>query len=109
MYGVMNEPGGTATRHRLPGVDICGKTGTAQLISNELAKTRPKGSGPQYVDNAWFVGFAPCEAPEIVAAALYEGGEHGDRAAPIVRDMIRAYFAKKARRAGAPVLTSSAN
>jgi penicillin-binding protein 2 len=47
------------------------------------------------VDNAWFVGVAPRERPEIVVAALYEGGAHGDRAAPIVRDVIKAYFDKK--------------
>ncbi len=48
-------------------------------------------------DNAWFVGFAPCESPEIVVAALFEGGQHGQFAAPIVRDVIKAYFDKKAR------------
>ena len=48
-------------------------------------------------DNAWFVGFAPCHAPEIVVAALFENGVHGQLAAPIVRDVIKAYFDKKAR------------
>ena len=48
-------------------------------------------------DNAWFVGFAPCDHPEIVVAALWESGEHGYLAAPIVRDVIKAYFDKKAR------------
>jgi penicillin-binding protein 2 len=48
-------------------------------------------------DNAWFVGFAPRESPEIVVVALFEGGEHGNLAAPIVRDVIKAHFDKKAR------------
>jgi penicillin-binding protein 2 len=48
-------------------------------------------------DNAWFVGFAPCSSPEIVVATLFENGEHGQLAAPIVRDVIKAYFDKKAR------------
>ena len=48
-------------------------------------------------DNAWFVGFAPREAPEIVVAALFENGEHGHFAAPIVRDVLKAYFDKKIR------------
>ncbi len=48
-------------------------------------------------DNAWFVGFAPMEAPEIVVAALFEDGEHGQFAAPIVRDVLKAYFDKKVR------------
>jgi penicillin-binding protein 2 len=48
-------------------------------------------------DNAWFVGFAPRANPEIAVVALFEGGEHGQLAAPIVRDVIKAYFDKKAR------------
>ncbi|HWR50493.1 MAG TPA: penicillin-binding protein 2 [Bryobacteraceae bacterium] len=93
MFAVVNE-GGTGVRARLPGISVCGKTGTAQVASNELAKS----SGAHHLkDNAWFVGFAPCEAPEIVVAALFEQGEHGQLAAPIVRDVIKAYFDKKAR------------
>lgn len=93
MYAVVNE-GGTGVRGRIPGISVCGKTGTAQVASNELAKS----SGAKHLkDNAWFVGFAPCEAPEIVVTALFEQGEHGNLAAPIVRDVIKAYFDKKAR------------
>lgn len=95
MYGVVNEPGGTAARARLPGISVCGKTGTSQLASSEVLKSTKLGQVLK--DNAWFVGFAPCEAPEIVVAALWEGGEHGYMAAPIVRDVIKAYFDKKAR------------
>ena len=43
--------------------------------------------GPTHKDNAWFVGFAPRDNPEIVVAALFENGEHGQLAAPIVRDV----------------------
>lgn len=94
MYGVVNE-GGTGVRARLPGISVCGKTGSAQLASNELLKAGKLGQNMK--DNAWFVGFAPCESPEIVVAALYENAEHGYLAAPIVRDVIKAYFDKKAR------------
>ncbi len=48
-------------------------------------------------DNAWFVGFAPRDNPEIVAVALFEHGGHGQFAAAIVRDVIKAYFDKKLR------------
>jgi penicillin-binding protein 2 len=92
---VVNEPGGTAARARIPGISVCGKTGTSQLASNEVLKSTKLGQ--KLKDNAWFVGFAPCESPEIVVAALWEGGEHGYMAAPIVRDVIKAYFDKKAR------------
>ncbi len=94
MWGVVNEGGGTGGRARLPGISVCGKTGSAQRISNELAK----GGVPHNMkDNAWFVAFAPCEAPEIAVSVLWEGGEHGMLAAPIARDVMKAYFDKKAR------------
>ena len=73
---------------------MCGKTGTAQLASNEFLKGNTRKN---MKDNAWFVGFAPRQSPEIVVVALFEHGEHGHLAAPIVRDVIKAYFDKKAR------------
>ena len=101
MYGVVNEPGGTGVRARLPGMEVCGKTGTAQLASNDLLKSGTS-YGETMKDNAWFVGFAPRDNPEIVVAALFENGEHGQLAAPIVRDVMKAYFDKKARLAQPP-------
>ena len=95
MYGVVNEGGGTGGRARLPGIDVCGKTGSAQLASNDYLKGT--AAGRNLKDNAWFEGYAPCHAPEIVVVALFEHGEHGQFAAPIVRDVMKAYFDKKAR------------
>jgi penicillin-binding protein 2 len=100
MSAVVNLPGGTATNAKLPNVELCGKTGTAQLMSNKLAQARREanrrgGVQQEVVDNAWFVGVAPRENPEIVVAVLYQGGAHGDRAAPIARDVVKAYFDKK--------------
>lgn len=85
---------GTAAASRLPDIEMCGKTGTAQLASNDLLKTK---KSEDWQDNAWFVGFAPATNPEIVVAVLWENGAHGDMAAPIARDVIKAYFDKKAR------------
>lgn len=95
MYGVVNE-GGTGRFAALPGIKVCGKTGTAQLASNQVLKGTKIGQTMK--DNAWFVGFAPEEAPEIVVVALFENGEHGDRASWIVRDVLKAYFDKKGRK-----------
>ena len=92
-WGVVNE-GGTGVRARLAGLDVCGKTGTSQLASNEFLKGK---KGKEFEDNAWFVGFAPRDAPEIVVVALYEHGGHGQFSAPVVRDVMKAYFDKKAR------------
>ena len=96
MYGVVNE-GGTGGRAKIPGIEVCGKTGTAQLASREVLKSA-KAAGENMKANAWFVGFAPRDHPEIVVAALWENGEEGPWVAPIVRDVLKAYFDKKIRR-----------
>lgn len=93
LWGVVND-GGTGTRAQLPGYEICGKTGTAQVVSRRL---QLKSTEIGHKDNAWFVGFAPCQQPEIVVVSLLEHGEHGHLAAPIVRDVIKTYFDKQDR------------
>jgi penicillin-binding protein 2 len=96
MYGVVNE-GGTGGRARLPYVEVCGKTGSAQLASNDYVKAAGASKSKELKDNAWFEGFAPRSAPEIVVVALFEHGYRGQFAAPIVRDVLAAYFDKKKR------------
>ena len=93
MWGVVNE-GGTAAGSRLPGIELSGKTGTAQTISTKGLQR--SGNKAEFKDNAWFVGFAPRRNPEIVVAVLVEGGEHGSSAAaPIARDVVKTYYDKK--------------
>jgi len=91
MWGVVNEYG-TGARAQIPGLDVFGKTGTAQVASNDAAK-RDKS----LKDNAWFVGMAPRQAPEIAVVAFFESGEYSRYAAPLVRDILKAYFDKKVR------------
>jgi penicillin-binding protein 2 len=93
MFGVVNE-GGTGGGAKIPGIDVCGKTGTAQTASAEYLKAHK-----DIKDNSWFVAFAPCEKPEIVVAVLWEGGEWGKNSAPVARDVIKSYLDKKARNA----------
>ena len=95
MYGVVNE-GGTGAASRIEGIEFSGKTGSAQRVSNDLRKSG-KLEKDEDKDNGWFVGFAPRQNPEIVVAVLLEGGEHGALAAPVARDIVKAYFDKKAR------------
>ena len=98
MWGVVNEGGGTGGRARIQGVDVGGKTGSAQLASLELTKAvRSSQLKDQLKDNAWFVGAAPRRNPEIVVATLFEHGEHGYLAGPVVREVIKAYWDKRAR------------
>lgn len=96
MWGVINEAGGTGGRLKLTGIDFSGKSGTAQVIGyDKMALVR---KGTKFADNAWFVGYAPRRNPEIcVAALVQESGEHGGEVAgPIVRDVVKAYYDKKA-------------
>jgi penicillin-binding protein 2 len=95
MYGVVNEDGGTARNVRLPGIEVSGKSGTAQVIGYA---TREKfGKQKKFEDNAWFVGYAPKRNPDIVVAVLVqESGKHGGEAAgPVVKDIIKTYYDKK--------------
>jgi penicillin-binding protein 2 len=92
MWAVVNEGGGTGGAARSPGIDISGKTGTAQVVSQALQES---AKSSEYKNTAWFVGYAPSDKPEIVVAALVQRGEHSTVAVPIVRDVIKAYFDKK--------------
>src|SRR5215213_2536766 len=76
---------GTGTAAALPGVEVAGKTGTAEL--------RPTASGPPDPKNtdAWFVAFAPASAPKVVVAVMLVGaGAGGKAAAPLAREVLSA-------------------
>ena len=90
MWGVVNE-GGTGASARVAGLDIAGKTGTAQVVSVNLKQSAHDAA---YRNNAWFVGYAPFNNPQIVVCALVMHGEESSVAAPVVRDVIKAYFGK---------------
>lgn len=104
LYGVVNEGGGTGYHLRLQNIDLCGKSGTAQLMSYDAAKRL----GTKTMDG-WFVGFAPRRNPEIVIAAIVQDTmEHGGEAAgPVVRDIVKAYFDKKNARTQQQATTNS--
>jgi penicillin-binding protein 2 len=87
LVGVVNE-GGTGAAARIPGVEIAGKTGTAQSIS--------KSDSAKGQDHAWFASFAPADDPEYVVVVLVErGGKGGQVAAPIARLIYQAIFLEK--------------
>lgn len=80
MWAVVNTPGGTAFNSaRIPGLDVCGKTSTAQ--------------NPHGKDHGWFVSFAPKENPKIAVAVIIENmGFGGVVAAPIAKEVINSFF-----------------
>jgi penicillin-binding protein 2 len=95
MWAVVNEPGGTAFSSRLPGLDIGGKTGTAQVIGRE-AVIRAGAERKKLEDHAWFTGFATVEDPRLVVVVFVENGGHGgSAAAPLAREIFAKFFEKK--------------
>jgi penicillin-binding protein 2 len=84
---------GTGGRARIPGRDVSGKTGTAQVIS---LQNKSLAAGKMDVrDHGWFVFFAPRDKPEIAGVVFAEHGEHGSSAAPIAKYVMETYFAKR--------------
>ena len=90
-------PVGTAALSAIKGVDMAGKTGSAQTISNALKAKLGAFGKANYKDNGWFVGVEPRRNPEIVVCALFEEGEHGSEAAHVAAKVIQAYVEKQRR------------
>lgn len=88
LAGVVKE--GTATRAKSALVTIAGKTGTAQTTA--LRTGSEKDIPKKFRDHAWFVAFAPVEAPSIAVAVLGEHMGHGGSAsAPLAKELIETY------------------
>ncbi|MBI2678551.1 MAG: penicillin-binding protein 2 [Candidatus Koribacter versatilis] len=92
----VTQPGGTAAASHLEGIDFAGKTGSAQVVSNDARKVL---KGAQFKDNGWFAGVEPRRNPEIVVVVLMEEGEHGSAAAHLAADVVKAYVDKQRKRA----------
>ena len=88
---------GTGARARIVGYDVGGKTGTAQVISNQ-GRARARGSR-DLRDHGWFVFFAPADKPTIAGVVFAEHAEHGSSAAPIAKYMMETWFARQEGRA----------
>jgi penicillin-binding protein 2 len=86
---------GTASRAQIEGRDVSGKTGTAQVISNQGREAARGRTDRDLRDHGWFVFFAPRDNPEIAGVIFGEHNEHGYLGAPIARHVIETYFAKK--------------
>ena len=87
MIGVVQR--GTGTLAKVPGINVAGKTGTAQ--------------NPHGKDHAWFIAFAPVENPKIAMAVLVENaGFGGSISAPIARELIKYYLQGREMPGSAP-------
>ncbi len=102
LEGVVTEKEGTANKERTPGVDMAGKTGTAQV-----SHVTPRGVDPGKIwyfnrDHAWFSGYAPARSPEIAIVVLVEhGGGGGKNAVPIAMRVVRDWQKLKEKRLSA--------
>jgi penicillin-binding protein 2 len=86
-------PEGTAPSAHIPGIDIAGKTGSAQVVS--LATRAKHQNNEDLAQNGWFVGFTPRRSPDIVVCALFQGGEHGRLAARLATQVIKSFVDKQ--------------
>ncbi|MFM8410065.1 MAG: penicillin-binding transpeptidase domain-containing protein, partial [Alphaproteobacteria bacterium] len=113
---VVNLPGGTGKKGKLPTIEMGGKTGTSQVF-RMTRQTKTAGMARHLRDHAWFVAFAPVDKPEIAIAVLAEhaGTGGGATAAPIARDVADFWFGMTRGRdyqqtgAGPPLRQASAD
>jgi penicillin-binding protein 2 len=93
LWGVVNE-GGTGAAARVPGLDVAGKTGTAQIVA--------KSDAARGQEHAWFAAYAPANDPQFVVVVLVEhGGRGGQVGAPIARRIFQGIFLEKVAMVGA--------
>lgn len=110
MFGVASEPGGTAYNYvqhgeldpkgELPApytnAKMAGKSGSAQVRVINMEERNAKGAAIKdetlpwkLRDHAWFIAFAPYDAPRYACAVLVEHGSHGSQtAAPFAHDIL---------------------
>jgi penicillin-binding protein 2 len=93
MRDVVMSEHGTGKKAQVEGIEVAGKTGTAQTIGVGDAGKRDARTRR---DHAWFIAFAPVEAPEIAMAVLVEhaGAGGGAVAAPIAQQIMQRYFTR---------------
>lgn len=84
MWMAVNQPGGTAGRARIPDVEVCAKTGTAQTADDGKRS-----------HNSWTVAFAPYNEPKYAVAVLVQNGKSGGAVCgPLVHLILRGIFAR---------------
>jgi penicillin-binding protein 2 len=95
MWAVVNEPGGTAFGSRVPGFEMGGKTGTAQVVGKGVT-IKAGVDKSKLQDHAWFAGFGPVDDPQMVVVVFVENGGHGNlAAAPLAKLLFEARYSPK--------------
>ncbi len=92
LWAVVNDGDGTARGAWLPHVEIAGKTGTVQVVS-QATWTDSNTLPFEQRDHAWFASFAPFDNPTLVIVVFFEHGGRGSQAAaPIAKALYERYF-----------------
>ena len=82
---------GTGWRARLAEIEVCGKTGSAQVVARARLEKTP--TAHELLPHGWFIAFAPADRPRIALAVLVEHGRSGgESAAPVARRILAHYF-----------------
>ncbi len=96
LWLVVNGRYGTARMAKIDGMDICGKTGTSQVVSSVVYKKVKKllmekkiksEKAQKYFPHAWFASFAPMKHPKVIVVVFLEHGEHSSRAAFLAKSV----------------------
>ena len=95
-WRVVNDEHGTAFDARVDGIEVSGKTGTAEAperkagVSEEIAAWLRD-------DHAWFAGYAPSRKPEVVVVVFLDHGRSGGKqAGPVAMKIFQGYFERRA-------------
>ncbi len=92
LFRVVNQ-GGTGRAAASAGLDICGKTGTSQILAKENPRYKALTREKRFMPHSWFVSFAPRDNPRLAMVVLVEnGGDAGAIAAPLAGQIYRKYF-----------------
>ncbi|MBI5642469.1 MAG: penicillin-binding protein 2 [Deltaproteobacteria bacterium] len=93
LKGVVHDDGGTAHFLKASNLKIAGKTGTAQVARLIKRTKNVQSIAYKYRDHAWFAGFAPYDDPKIAVVVIVEHGGFGaSAAAPVARELFKAYL-----------------
>jgi len=94
LWEAVNKNYGTAWIARPGGgIEVSGKTGTAQVVGRKEGDGEEKRVPQHLRTHAWFVSYAPSSDPKIAVSVIIEHGGHGSSAAaPIARDLIKCYL-----------------
>ncbi len=91
LVGAVEDLKATGREARVEGIEVAGKTGTAQVV--KIHRNPRRRNDPRYRDHAWFVAYAPADDPRIALSVFVEHGGHGgETAAPIARATIEEYL-----------------